>query len=152
MVFSTAEWWESSKQSTSVLQPDVVFFRRSSSYVAAIFASAFVMEIAFDGVADRLWDYSNKGVLMLNFSVNGRILAICTRKPNKYLTLPFIFSALSLMSPLELRPCKMNDQCQMLFLLYKLDFHCYSLWQERMKRQPMMGQSKYKLHQSSIAT
>ncbi|TPX58602.1 hypothetical protein PhCBS80983_g03036 [Powellomyces hirtus] len=38
-----------------------LFFRRSSSYMVGIFASAFAFEIAFDGAADRLWDSVNKG-------------------------------------------------------------------------------------------
>ncbi|KAI9102682.1 cytochrome b-c1 complex subunit 9 [Phlyctochytrium arcticum] len=38
-----------------------VFFRRSSSYVLGIFASAFVFEMAFDSVSDRIWDSVNRG-------------------------------------------------------------------------------------------
>ncbi|KAI8925850.1 cytochrome b-c1 complex subunit 9 [Entophlyctis helioformis] len=38
-----------------------VFFKRSSSYVATIFATAFVYELAFDGLTDKLWDNVNKG-------------------------------------------------------------------------------------------
>ncbi|KND04951.1 uncharacterized protein SPPG_08861 [Spizellomyces punctatus DAOM BR117] len=38
-----------------------VFFRRSSAYLAGIFASAFAFEIAFDTVSDRVWDSINKG-------------------------------------------------------------------------------------------
>ncbi|KAJ3002688.1 hypothetical protein HKX48_002199 [Thoreauomyces humboldtii] len=38
-----------------------LFFRRSSNYLVGIFASAFVFEIAFDGVSDRVWDSLNKG-------------------------------------------------------------------------------------------
>ncbi|KAL2916144.1 Cytochrome b-c1 complex subunit 9 [Polyrhizophydium stewartii] len=38
-----------------------VFFRRSSSYLATIFATAFVAEIAIDGFSDRLWDAANRG-------------------------------------------------------------------------------------------
>ncbi|RKP10501.1 ubiquinol-cytochrome c reductase subunit 9 [Thamnocephalis sphaerospora] len=36
-------------------------FRRNSVFLAGIFASAFVVEIAFDGVSDRIWRNINKG-------------------------------------------------------------------------------------------
>ncbi|RKO83167.1 cytochrome b-c1 complex subunit 9, partial [Blyttiomyces helicus] len=38
-----------------------VFFKRSSAFLATIFASAFVVEIAFDTTSDKLWDRANKG-------------------------------------------------------------------------------------------
>ncbi|KAI8914644.1 cytochrome b-c1 complex subunit 9 [Gorgonomyces haynaldii] len=37
------------------------FYRRASSYVGTIFVGAFLFEIAFDGLSDRLFDQANKG-------------------------------------------------------------------------------------------
>ena len=44
----------------------IVFFRKSSSFVATIFASAFVFEMAFDTFSDYAWDSLNKGVGYFN--------------------------------------------------------------------------------------
>eukprot|EP00842_Homolaphlyctis_polyrhiza_P006422 jgi/Hompol1/6781/HPOL_005100-RA len=38
-----------------------VFFKRSSSFLVTIFASAFVLDVAFDGFSNKLWDYANQG-------------------------------------------------------------------------------------------
>ncbi|KAI9017840.1 cytochrome b-c1 complex subunit 9 [Gaertneriomyces semiglobifer] len=38
-----------------------VFFKKSSNFVAGIFAAAFAFEIAFDSVTDRVWDSLNRG-------------------------------------------------------------------------------------------
>ncbi|KAK5666206.1 Cytochrome b-c1 complex subunit 9 [Batrachochytrium dendrobatidis] len=37
------------------------FFKKSSSFMATIFATAFIYELSFDGLSDRMWDSVNKG-------------------------------------------------------------------------------------------
>jgi ubiquinol-cytochrome c reductase subunit 9 len=42
-----------------------LFFKKSSTFVASIFVSAFAFEMAFDSVSDKIWDSLNKGVYFI---------------------------------------------------------------------------------------
>ncbi|KAI9498360.1 cytochrome b-c1 complex subunit 9 [Zychaea mexicana] len=37
------------------------FFRKNSTFVATIFASAIAFEVGFDSLSDKIWDDVNKG-------------------------------------------------------------------------------------------
>jgi hypothetical protein len=54
--------WVSTERFTTVRLDNAVFLRKPSTYVATIFASAFVFEIGFDTSFQKFFDNLNKGV------------------------------------------------------------------------------------------